>query len=114
MGKTRFIHSYGSKYLITWFNLRKLGLLIVKSQRLLANMSNIKSSAIENVVSLVESGNCQKLIKEFNLIPNEIESFKGKLSRTTAGVYTPLSVKLVENILEEKKFKDNIKNLLAG
>merc|ERR1712142_992131 len=87
-----------------------MGLLFVKSGKI---MNINKNAMFQSVVNLIETGAYKKLIKEYDLLPCD-GKYSDKLSRTTAGIYVPLTVKLIKQILKNEKFDDKIKNLIIG
>ena len=53
-------------------------------------------------------------MKELKLVPCLDNFGKDTLARGTSGVYIPLSVKLIEKIVQGKQFDEKIKNLIPG
>ncbi|CAL1545477.1 unnamed protein product [Lymnaea stagnalis] len=86
--KTGFLHSHGFEHLVTFFNLKKLGILT--EQETAPNSISRKS-------------NYKFYNRKFNLVPKQSADLDLKnpkdISYIFSGAYTPLPCKLVEQIL---------------
>ena len=103
--KTQFIQAYGFNHLVTWNNLVKLGIIRIKGGiTQSSSLSNIKAEAASLAASKIgigsRGGNFQQIVKKLNLIPeNTSLSEPSNASYVFNGAYTPLTCRLVEEVV---------------
>ncbi|XP_013390151.2 vacuolar protein sorting-associated protein 33B-like [Lingula anatina] len=114
--KTQFLHAEGYDWMLTFHNLKKLGLL--KEQADQHSYKSIGGSkggkgakmAVPSFGSLTWKSSFQTASKSLKLIPKDTENldlrFPTDMSYVFGGAYTPLSCKLVEQILNKCSFED--------
>ena len=113
--KTQFVQAYGFQHLITWNNLVKIGIISVKgglSQS--SSLGNIKSEAaaavnkigivsqhMAGLVGGAKPSNFQQVVKRLNLIPPDTSTSEpSNAGYVFNGAYTPLTCKLVEEVIK--------------
>ncbi|XP_052795879.1 vacuolar protein sorting-associated protein 33B-like [Mya arenaria] len=97
--KTQFVQSYGFEHMITFHNLKKVGLL--REQEVPAG-----SKVTAGVAAITRSSAFKSLRKRLNLIPTVDVDLRSPcdMSYVFSGAYTPLSCKLVEQVLQREGF----------
>ncbi|XP_064620988.1 vacuolar protein sorting-associated protein 33B-like [Lineus longissimus] len=96
--RTQFLHSHGFEHLLTFHNLKKIGLLTEqeKAPTPAAKQLGIRKSSF------------QALRKKLNLVPKFNEDFNLKnpshMAYVFSGAYTPLSCKLIEQVISREGF----------
>ena len=104
--KTQFVQAYGFQHIVTWNNLVKVGILRVKgglSQDSAQNVGKlgIVSQHVAGLVGASKAGHFQLMVKKLGLIPPEASSTDpSSPSYVFNGAYTPLSCKIVEEVLK--------------
>ncbi|PVD19345.1 hypothetical protein C0Q70_19832 [Pomacea canaliculata] len=106
--KTDFLHSHGFEQLVTFFNLKKLGLLVEQS-------SGSKVTAV-----VTRRSQFRQLAGRLSLVPKSGEEVNLKepdnLAYVYGGAYSPLTVRLVEYILlhESLQTYEDLGRQIAG
>ncbi|KAH9524585.1 Vacuolar protein sorting-associated protein 33B [Bulinus truncatus] len=94
--KTAFLHSHGFQHLVTFFNLKKLGIL-TEQEGTAANPLSLRTP------SFTRKSNYRFLNQKLGLVPKQTEELDLRdpkdMSYIFSGAYTPLTCKLVEQIL---------------
>ncbi|XP_072043657.1 vacuolar protein sorting-associated protein 33B-like [Amphiura filiformis] len=98
--QTHYLHSHGHEQMLTFMNLRKLGLYTEQVTAEVSKMSvkDVKTKLADKVKKTAFKGLCKK----FNLIPKAGEvNLKNPddMSFVYSGAYVPLSCKLIEQVL---------------
>ncbi|ELU18869.1 hypothetical protein CAPTEDRAFT_133058 [Capitella teleta] len=104
--QTQYMHSFGFEHMLTFHNLRKLGMLTeVEQSQASRNLG--KMAAVANV-NLPKSGQFRNLCKKLHLVPKSADDINlrnpNDMSYVYSGAYTPLVCKLVEQILSKEGF----------
>uniref|UniRef100_A0A8C9S7L8 VPS33B late endosome and lysosome associated n=1 Tax=Scleropages formosus TaxID=113540 RepID=A0A8C9S7L8_SCLFO len=112
--KTQYLQSYGIEHLLTFANLRQLGLLVEQQpgDALTAMESKVGKLVNDKTAekltgafsSLAKKSNFRALSKKLALVPKTGEEYDLRVPRDMAyvfsGAYIPLSCKLIEQVLE--------------
>uniref|UniRef100_A0A2D4EUB2 Vacuolar protein sorting-associated protein 33B n=3 Tax=Micrurus TaxID=8634 RepID=A0A2D4EUB2_MICCO len=128
--KTQYLQSYGPEHLLTFHNLKHLGLLTEQvSGETLAAMENKVSKLVTDKAaeklsdafsSLARKNNFRAISKKLGLIPRGHGEYDLKVSRDMAyvfsGAYVPLSCKIMEQVLERRGWLglEEVARLLGG
>ncbi|NXK56964.1 VP33B protein, partial [Chauna torquata] len=114
--KTQYLQSYGPEHLLTFHNLKRIGLLTEQSagETLTAVESRVSKLVTDRAAgkitdafnSLARKSNFRALSKKLGLIPRVDGEYDLKTPRDMAyvfsGAYTPLSCKIIEQVLERR------------
>ncbi|XP_078285990.1 vacuolar protein sorting-associated protein 33B isoform X1 [Rhinoraja longicauda] len=114
--KTQYLQSYGYEHLLTFANLKQIGLLTEQQsgETLTAVESTMGKLVTDKAVgkltdafsSLARKSHFRALSKRLNLIPRSEEEYDLKVPRDMAyvfsGAYIPLSCKIIEQVLENE------------
>uniref|UniRef100_A0A7N6B0M3 VPS33B late endosome and lysosome associated n=1 Tax=Anabas testudineus TaxID=64144 RepID=A0A7N6B0M3_ANATE len=112
--KAQYLKSYGINHLLTFANLRQLGLLVEQQpgETLTAMESKVGKLVNDKTAgkltdafsSLAKKSNFRALSRKLNLVPKSDEEYDLRVPRDMAyifsGAYVPLSCKLIEQVLE--------------
>ncbi|XP_006628831.1 vacuolar protein sorting-associated protein 33B isoform X2 [Lepisosteus oculatus] len=112
--KAQYLQSYGTEHLLTFANLRQLGLLVEQNpgETLTAMESKVGKLVNDRTAgkltdafsSLAKKSNFRALSKKLALVPKSGEEYDLRTPRDMAyifsGAYIPLSCKLIEQVLE--------------
>ncbi|XP_077173964.1 vacuolar protein sorting-associated protein 33B [Paroedura picta] len=128
--KTQYLQSYGPEHLLTFHNLKRMGLLMeqVAGEALTAVESKVSKLVTDRAAgrlsdafsSLARKSNFRAISKKLGLIPRMAGEYDLKAPRDMAyvfsGAYTPLSCKMVEQVLERKSWQglEEAVRLLSG
>ncbi|XP_026540486.1 vacuolar protein sorting-associated protein 33B isoform X1 [Notechis scutatus] len=128
--KTQYLQSYGPEHLLTFHNLKQLGLLTEQvSGETLAAMENKVSKLVTDKAaeklsdafsSLARKNNFRAISKKLGLIPRGTGEYDLKVPRDMAyvfsGAYVPLSCKIMEQVLERRGWLglEEVARLLGG
>ncbi|CAM4638222.1 unnamed protein product [Caretta caretta] len=114
--KTQYLQSYGPEHLLTFHNLKRIGLLTEQApgETLTAVESKVSKLVTDRAAgkltdafnSLARKSNFRGLSKKLGLIPRVDGEYNLKVPRDMAyvfsGAYVPLSCKIIEQVLERK------------
>ncbi|NXT42341.1 VP33B protein, partial [Pelecanoides urinatrix] len=114
--KTQYLQSYGPEHLLTFHNLKRIGLLTEQSagETLTAVESKVSKLVTDRAAgkitdafnSLARKSNFRALSKKLGLIPRVDGEYDLKMPRDMAyvfsGAYVPLSCKIIEQVLERR------------
>ncbi|XP_069135773.1 vacuolar protein sorting-associated protein 33B-like [Argopecten irradians] len=110
--KTQFLHSYGYEHMLTFYNLKRLGLLTDQEG---------PTTPITGVqAAMGKRGSYKSICKRLALIPKSEDinlHSPTDMSYVFSGAYTPISCKLVEQVLNKEGFagmEDVTKHLPGG
>ncbi|XP_038164404.1 vacuolar protein sorting-associated protein 33B isoform X2 [Cyprinodon tularosa] len=112
--KAQYLQSYGDEHLLTFSNLRQLGLLVEQQP---GETLTVMESRVGKLVndrtagkltdafsSLAKKSNFRALSRKLNLVPKSDEEYDLRVPKDMAyifsGAYIPLSCKLIEQVLE--------------
>lgn len=116
--QSHYLHSNGYQHLVTFSNLKKLGMFTEQTTVEVTKMSasDVKSRIAEKALKRTAF---RLLSKRLNLIPRQGEvnlQNPDDMSYVFSGAYTPLSCKLVEQVLIKRGFfgLDDVKKHLSG
>eukprot|EP00063_Salmo_salar_P056922 XP_014031757.1 PREDICTED: vacuolar protein sorting-associated protein 33B isoform X2 [Salmo salar] len=112
--KAQFLQSYGIEHLLTFSNLKQLGLLVEQQpgetltvmESRVGKLVNDKTAGklTDAFSSLAKKSNFRALGRRLNLVPKSDEEYDLRVPRDMAyifsGAYIPLSCKLIEQVLE--------------
>ncbi|XP_068434481.1 vacuolar protein sorting-associated protein 33B [Clinocottus analis] len=128
--KAQYLQSYGADHLLTFANLRQLGLLVEQPAGETLTVMESKVGKLVNdrtagkltdaFSSLAKKSNFRALSRKLNLVPKSDEEYDLRVPRDMAyifsGAYVPLSCKLVEQVLERDGWTglEEITRLLNG
>ncbi|XP_055775457.1 vacuolar protein sorting-associated protein 33B isoform X2 [Salvelinus fontinalis] len=112
--KAQFLQSYGIEHLLTFSNLKQLGLLVEQQpgetltvmESRVGKLVNDKTAGklTDAFSSLAKKSNFRALGRKLNLVPKSDEEYDLRVPRDMAyifsGAYIPLSCKLIEQVLE--------------
>uniref|UniRef100_A0A4W5PIX5 VPS33B late endosome and lysosome associated n=1 Tax=Hucho hucho TaxID=62062 RepID=A0A4W5PIX5_9TELE len=112
--KAQFLQSYGIDHLLTFSNLKQLGLLVEQQpgetltvmESRVGKLVNDKTAGklTDAFSSLAKKSNFRALGRRLNLVPKSDEEYDLRVPRDMAyifsGAYIPLSCKLIEQVLE--------------
>ncbi|XP_041755116.1 vacuolar protein sorting-associated protein 33B [Coregonus clupeaformis] len=112
--KAQFLQSYGADHLLTFSNLKQLGLLVEQQpgetltvmESRVGKLVNDKTAGklTDAFSSLAKKSNFRALSRRLNLVPKSDEEYDLRVPRDMAyifsGAYIPLSCKLIEQVLE--------------
>ncbi|XP_038850462.1 vacuolar protein sorting-associated protein 33B isoform X2 [Salvelinus namaycush] len=112
--KAQFLQSYGIDHLLTFSNLKQLGLLVEQQpgetltvmESRVGKLVNDKTAGklTDAFSSLSKKSNFRALGRRLNLVPKSDEEYDLRVPRDMAyifsGAYIPLSCKLIEQVLE--------------
>ncbi|XP_047218865.1 vacuolar protein sorting-associated protein 33B [Girardinichthys multiradiatus] len=112
--KAQYLQSYGAEHLLTFSNLRQLGLLVEQQPGETLTVMESKVGKLVNdrtagkltdaFSSLAKKSNFRALSRKLNLVPKSDEEYDLRIPRDMAyifsGAYIPLSCKLIEQVLE--------------
>ncbi|KAF6714382.1 Vacuolar protein sorting-associated protein 33B [Oryzias melastigma] len=112
--KTQYLQSYGFDHLLTFSNLRQLGLLMEQqgAETLTAMESKVGKLVNDKTAgkitdafsSLAKRSHFRALSRKLNLVPKSDEEYDLRVPKDMAyifsGAYVPLSCKLIEQVLE--------------
>ena len=116
-----FLQSYGHKYIQTFFNLKKLGIIAESSAPTLSATTNPLIST--NMISIFRSTEsirkCRQTIKKLNLIPAINSEFYDvrnpkDCAYVFGGAYIPLITRVIELVCDSKNSNQEISKLLNG
>ncbi|KYO20884.1 vacuolar protein sorting-associated protein 33B [Alligator mississippiensis] len=128
--KTQYLQSYGPEHLLTFHNLKRIGLLTEQSpgetftaveskvSRLVTDRAAGKLTDAFN--SLARKSNFRGISKKLGLIPRVDGEYNLKMPRDMAyvfsGAYVPLSCKIIEQVLERRSWLglEEVVRLLNG
>ncbi|XP_041371533.1 vacuolar protein sorting-associated protein 33B-like [Gigantopelta aegis] len=100
--KTQFLQSYGFEHLLSFFNLKKLGLLVEQ------DLMTPGKPLAKGLAAITRRSNFMSLSKKLSLVPKSADEVNLKspndMSYVFSGAYTPLSCKLVEQVLTREGF----------
>ncbi|XP_059679915.1 vacuolar protein sorting-associated protein 33B isoform X3 [Gavia stellata] len=114
--KTQYLQSYGPENLLTFHNLKRIGLLTEQSagETLTAVESKVSKLVTDRAAgkitdafnSLARKSNFRAISKKLGLIPRVDGEYDLKMPRDMAyvfsGAYVPLSCKIIEQVLERR------------
>ncbi|XP_072725255.1 uncharacterized protein [Ciconia boyciana] len=114
--KTQYLQSYGPEHLLTFHNLKRIGLLTEQSagETLTAVESKVSKLVTDRAAgkitdafnSLARKSNFRAISKKLGLIPRVDGEYDLKMPRDMAyvfsGAYVPLSCKIIEQVLERR------------
>uniref|UniRef100_A0A669PHD8 VPS33B late endosome and lysosome associated n=1 Tax=Phasianus colchicus TaxID=9054 RepID=A0A669PHD8_PHACC len=114
--KTQYLQSYGPEHLLTFHNLKHIGLLTEQAagETLTAMESRVSRLVTDRAAgkitdafnSLAKKSNFRAISKKLSLIPRVDGEYNLKMPRDMAyvfsGAYTPLSCKIIEQVLERR------------
>ncbi|XP_070758919.1 vacuolar protein sorting-associated protein 33B [Enoplosus armatus] len=128
--KAQYLQSYGVDHLLTFANLRQLGLLVEQQPGETLTVMESKVGKLVNdktagkltdaFSSLAKKSNFRALSRKLNLVPKSDEEYDLRVPRDMAyifsGAYVPLSCKLVEQVLERDGWTglEEVTRLLNG
>ncbi|NXI75355.1 VP33B protein, partial [Rhipidura dahli] len=128
--KTQYLQSYGPEHLLTFHNLKRIGLLTEQSagETLTAVESKVSKLVTDRAAgkltdafnSLARKSNFRAISKKLGLIPRLDGEYDLKMPRDMAyvfgGAYVPLSCKIIEQVLERRGWQglDEVVRLLNG
>uniref|UniRef100_A0A493T5B8 Vacuolar protein sorting-associated protein 33B n=1 Tax=Anas platyrhynchos platyrhynchos TaxID=8840 RepID=A0A493T5B8_ANAPP len=128
--KTQYLQSYGPEHLLTFHNLKRIGLLTEQAagETLTAVESRVSKLVTDRAAgkitdafnSLARKSNFRAISKKLGLIPRLDGEYDLKVPRDMAyvfsGAYTPLSCKLMEQVLERRGWQglEEVLRLLGG
>ncbi|XP_033921855.1 vacuolar protein sorting-associated protein 33B [Melopsittacus undulatus] len=128
--KTQYLQSYGPEHLLTFHNLKRMGLLTeqVAGETLTAVESRVSKLVTDRAAgkitdafnSLARKSNFRAISKKLGLIPRLDGEYDLKLPRDMAyvfsGAYVPLSCKIIEQVLERRGWQglEEVVRLLNG
>ncbi|NXF00958.1 VP33B protein, partial [Smithornis capensis] len=128
--KTQYLQSYGPEHLLTFHNLKRIGLLTEQSagETLTAMESKVSKLVTDRAAgkitdafnSLARKSNFRAISKKLGLIPRLDSEYDLKMPRDMAyvfgGAYVPLSCKIIEQVLERRGWQglEEIVRLLNG
>ncbi|XP_053472670.1 vacuolar protein sorting-associated protein 33B [Ictalurus furcatus] len=128
--KAQYLQSYGIEHLLTFANLRQMGLLVEQQpgEALTVVESKVGKLVNDKTVgkltdafsSLAKKSNFRALSKKLMLIPKTGEEYDLRVPRDMAyifsGAYVPLSCKLIEQVLERDGWTglEEVTRLLNG
>ncbi|XP_044212448.1 vacuolar protein sorting-associated protein 33B [Thunnus albacares] len=128
--KAQYLQSYGIDHLLTFANLRQLGLLVEQQPGETLTVMETKVGKLVNdktagkltdaFSSLAKKSNFRALSRKLNLVPKSDEEYDLRVPRDMAyifsGAYVPLSCKLIEQVLERDGWTglDEVTRLLNG
>uniref|UniRef100_A0A3Q2PU29 VPS33B late endosome and lysosome associated n=1 Tax=Fundulus heteroclitus TaxID=8078 RepID=A0A3Q2PU29_FUNHE len=112
--KAQYLQSYGADHLLTFSNLKQLGLLVEQQPGETLTVMESKVGKLVNdrtagkltdaFSSLAKKSNFRALSRKLNLVPKSDEEYDLRVPRDMAyifsGAYVPLSCKLIEQVLE--------------
>lgn len=112
--KAQYLQSYGIEHLLTFANLRQLGVLVEQQpgetltvmESKVGKLVNDKTAGklTETFSSLAKKSNFRALSKRLTLVPKSDEEYDLRIPKDMAyifsGAYIPLSCKLIEQVLE--------------
>lgn len=110
---TQFAQSYGFEKMLSLHNLRKLHILMEQEAVLTKPLGNLAAA-------MAKRNTFQTLVKKLNLIPKSAEEINLKsprdMSYVFSGAYSPLSCRLVEEILNRDGLSglEDVTKLLPG
>ncbi|KAG1664204.1 Vacuolar protein sorting-associated protein 33B [Nymphon striatum] len=118
---TQFLHSYGYEHLLTFQNLKKLGLFAETDTFQLPSLGKLADKvAAAAVSSLPRKSNFRAISRKLNLVPKIDKSYDLKnptdMAYVYSGAYTPIIPRLVEHVIDRSNFSgiDDIMKLLPG
>lgn len=128
--KAQYLQSYGVDHLLTFSNLRQLGLLVEQQPGETLTVMESKVGKLVNdktagkltdaFSSLAKKSNFRALSRKLNLVPKMDEEYDLRVPRDMAyifsGAYIPLSCKLIEQVLERDGWMglEEVTRLLNG
>lgn len=128
--KAQYLQSYGVDHLLTFANLRQLGLLVEQQPGETLTVMESKVGKLVNdrtagkltdaFSSLAKKSNFRALSRKLNLVPKSGEEYDLRVPRDMAyifsGAYVPLSCKLIEQVLERDSWTglEEVTRLLNG
>lgn len=128
--KAQYLQSYGVDHLLTFANLRRLGLLVEQQPGETLTVMESKVGKLVNdrtagkltdaFSSLAKKSNFRALSRKLSLVPKSDEEYDLRVPRDMAyifsGAYVPLSCKLVEQVLERDGWTglEEVSRLLNG
>ncbi|XP_062357498.1 vacuolar protein sorting-associated protein 33B isoform X6 [Cinclus cinclus] len=128
--KTQYLQSYGPEHLLTFHNLKRIGLLTEQSagETLTAVESKVSKLVTDRAAgkitdafnSLARKSNFRAISKKLGLIPRLDGEYDLKMPRDMAyvfgGAYMPLSCKIIEQVLERRGWQglEEVVRLLNG
>ncbi|KAM6942942.1 vacuolar protein sorting-associated protein 33B [Xenentodon cancila] len=128
--KAQYLQSYGLDHLLTFSNLRQLGLLVEQQpgetltvmESRVGKLVNDKTAGklTDAFSSLAKKSNFRALSRKLNLVPKSDEEYDLRVPRDMAyifsGAYIPLSCKLIEQVLERDGWTglEDVTRLLNG
>ncbi|XP_023789381.1 vacuolar protein sorting-associated protein 33B, partial [Cyanistes caeruleus] len=128
--KTQYLQSYGPEHLLTFHNLKRIGLLTEQSagETLTAVESKVSKLVTDRAAgkitdafnSLARKSNFRAISKKLGLIPRLDGEYDLKMPRDMAyvfgGAYVPLSCKIIEQVLERRGWQglEEVVRLLNG
>ncbi|XP_076003047.1 vacuolar protein sorting-associated protein 33B [Genypterus blacodes] len=128
--KAQFLQSYGVHHLLTFANLKQLGLLVEQQPGETLTVMESKVGKLVNdktagkltdaFSSLAKKSHFRALSRKLNLVPKSDEEYDLRVPRDMAyifsGAYVPLSCKLVEQVLERDGWTglEEVTRLLNG
>uniref|UniRef100_A0A665WRY0 VPS33B late endosome and lysosome associated n=1 Tax=Echeneis naucrates TaxID=173247 RepID=A0A665WRY0_ECHNA len=128
--KAQYLQSYGVDHLLTFANLRQLGLLVEQQPGETLTVMESKVGKLVNdktagkltdaFSSLAKKSHFRALSRKLNLVPKSDEEYDLRVPRDMAyifsGAYIPLSCKLIEQVLERDSWTglEEVTKLLNG
>ncbi|OPJ70247.1 vacuolar protein sorting-associated protein 33B [Patagioenas fasciata monilis] len=128
--KTQYLQSYGPEHLLTFHNLKRMGLLTEQAagETLTAVESRVSKLVTDRAAgkitdafnSLAKKSNFRAISKKLGLIPRVDGEYDLKMPRDMAyvfsGAYIPLSCKIIEQVLERRGWQglEEVVRLLNG
>ncbi|NWU69877.1 VP33B protein, partial [Pterocles burchelli] len=128
--KTQYLQSYGPEHLLTFHNLKRIGLLTEQSagETLTAVENKVSKLVTDRAAgkitdafnSLARKSNFRAISKKLGLIPRGDGEYDLKMPRDMAyvfsGAYVPLSCKIIEQVLERRGWQglEEVARLLNG
>ncbi|KAK3607859.1 hypothetical protein CHS0354_038288 [Potamilus streckersoni] len=112
--KTWFLHSHGFEHMLTFYNMKKLGLF--KEQTPVFQSTKPLPKMATGIDPLAGNSNFKALRKRLNLVPSEDVDLKNPvdMSYVFSGAYSPLSCKLIEQCISREGLEEVTKSLIGG
>ncbi|CAH1796198.1 unnamed protein product [Owenia fusiformis] len=121
--KTQLLQSHGFEFMLTFFNLKKLGLLTEKQESRINVPQTPGSKHLQKMASIAtipKKSSFQAISKKLNLVPKAAEEVDLKnpndMSYVYSGAYTPIIPRLVEQVLQKDGWShiEDVIKLLPG
>ncbi|KAJ8304877.1 hypothetical protein KUTeg_018460 [Tegillarca granosa] len=118
--KTQYLQSHGFEHMLTFYNLKRLGILKGQESQLPQQQGGTPLNKVTSgVASITSRSSYKNLCKRLNLIPKSDEiNLKSPtdMSYVFSGAYSPISCKLIDQVLNKEGFlgMDDITKHLPG